>query len=107
MDQNVNNLLAQEEIMDRLIAKAEKLKGLIDLTVEPKTGLPNIVYSVNLGDLRQLVAAPGNTFSEAFREELENCLRAVAHESILAAPQPKTEKAEKKFKPSSLQLGQA
>lgn len=75
-----------EQTLDRLTAKAERLKSLLseinehgnDLDTEVevaedivKQQMPKLVYAVNMGDIMQLANAPAAVFTPEFLEQLQ------------------------------------
>lgn len=96
-----------EATLDRVIAKAEYLTKMlgdinnIDDEVEMaehvltqqrgSNGLPQIVYSINLGDLKGLMAAPADAFSSAFLDKVGKDFRAIANTAPNSPIQPKKE----------------
>ena len=105
MENNVNDLLAQEQIIDRLITKAEKLKGILAECgqVPDDRDKPQIVYSVHMGSLMELATAPQAVINPEFLEMLSKHFRQILNTSAM---KPKA-KPEKKFKESNLILRQS
>lgn len=89
MDKNVDFTVSlgtndAEARLDRLLAKAEQLKAILseitalekaEATEEP---LPNIVYTINLGGIKELLAAPVEAFSPAFLKEVSDNFLKIA-----------------------------
>lgn len=103
MDQNVKDLLAQEEIIDRLITKAEKLKGILAECgqVPDDRDKPQIVYAVHMGSLMELANAPQAVINPEFLETLSKHFQQILNTAALKP------KEEKKLKSSTIHLGQA
>lgn len=88
MDKNVDFTVSlgtndAEARLDRLLAKAEQLKAILsEITAlektKPEEPLPNIVYTINLGGIKELLAAPVEAFSPAFLKEVSDNFLKIA-----------------------------
>ena len=88
-----------EADLDRLLAKARELKGLIgeiNAGVAPKSEVPQLVYAVNMGDIMQFATAPAQFFTPEFLE------RTAADLKQILKPMPKKQAPEAPVKKSKL-----
>jgi hypothetical protein len=91
------DLSKTEETLDRLITKAEKLRSILAETLEmdkkfpdkdtSNSGLPTIVYNVSLGNLKDIMNAPNEAFSEAFLDEIAKAFTQIANMSVITPEQ--------------------
>jgi hypothetical protein len=107
----MENTTVSEETLDRLIAKAERLKSLLmecddfisDIEGAPVSELkeagPQIVYTINLGEIQKILSMPSQMFTPGFNAKLSEDLP-----QILAArpkePEPDRTKSGDYKKPS-------
>src|SRR6185437_7876859 len=107
MDREINlklNAGNAEEVLDRLIAKAEKLHSILEqtegfiealdngasigtVTKDAETNLPPIIYSVSLGNLKDIMNTPSEAFSPAFLEEIGKTFTQIANTTLITPEQ--------------------
>lgn len=82
----MDNTTVSEETLDRLTAKAERLKSLLmecdnfisDIEGAPigelKAAGPQIVYTIGLGDIQKILSTPAQMFTPGFNAKLSEDL---------------------------------
>lgn len=73
---------AAHEVLDSLLTKAERLTKLLDginVLEKAEQALPPIQYTINLGNIKDLMNAPEEAFSKEFIEEFTSVFFKIAN----------------------------
>lgn len=96
----ITGLEEAEQTLDRLLTKAEKLRSILAETEclaenlgttttksTVNSDLPQVVYNVSLGNLRDIMGAPSEAFSQSFLDEIGKAFGQIANTKIITPEQ--------------------